>query len=248
MTPPRTRPDIPMRQGTPDWDEVALVRVHAVRRRRRRHLWLSRLLLLAGLALVGYVTAKKIEAGWAQRWAAQRLESTAEAEEAPESPDPAPAPLPPPHGEPVARLSIPRISLDVVALEGVDAETLDRGAGHFPGSALPGEPGNASFAGHRDSFFRPLSRVQEGDEVLLETAGGGELAYRVTATRVVGPDEVDVVAPLPGRQLTLVTCYPFDWIGPAPRRFVVRAVLEGTQEADRAQGRAGGTHLAPSTG
>ncbi|MEZ5332709.1 MAG: class D sortase [Thermoanaerobaculia bacterium] len=212
---------------TARWDETPLIRLDTRHRRTRRHRWISPLLLLAGVALVGYVAARKAEAAWAQRWASARLdEARREAPPAaapePEGTPPAPAPRP---GEPVARLEIPRLSVDVVALEGVDPETLDRGVGHFPGSALPGADGNASFAGHRDSFFRALQRVAEGDEVRLETPSG-EHVYRVTGTRVVGPDEVDVVAPLPGRQLTLVTCYPFDWIGPAPRRFVVRAALE----------------------
>jgi sortase A len=133
----------------------------------------------------------------------------------------------------VARLAIPRLGIDVVALEGVDPEVLDRGAGHFPGSALPGAPGNASFAGHRDSFFRALGRVEEGDEVRLETPSGLHV-YHVTGTQVVGPHQVEVVAPIAGRHLTLVTCYPFDWIGPAPKRFIVRAALATPQAAAEA--------------
>ena len=213
------RTDPPLQLRPPGWDEAPLARVHTVRRHQRRHVWLSRLLVLAGLALVGYVAAKKLEATWAQRWAQQRLDrAPAEAEAE------APALRP---GDPVARLTVPDLALDVMALEGVDEATLDRGAGHFPGSALPGEPGNASFAAHRDTFFRALGRVGEGTEIHLETSRGAHV-YRVTETRVVGPDAVEVVAPLPGSQLTLVTCYPFDWVGPAPRRFVVRAVLLGS--------------------
>lgn len=232
--PPHLRVDPPLSPlaGSPpaSWDEIPLVRLDTRHRRRRRHRWISPLLLLAGVGLVGYVAARKAEAAWAQRWSAAQLAAAREvpagappaaAEE--ETPPPVPAPRP---GEPVARLEIPRLDVDVVALEGVDPDTLDRGVGHFPGSALPGQDGNASFAGHRDSFFRSLGRVAEGDEVRLESPSGDHV-YRVTGTRVVGPDEVQVVAPLPGRQLTLVTCYPFDWIGPAPRRFVVRATLEG---------------------
>jgi sortase A len=211
------RTDPPLQLRDPRWDEAPLHRVHAVRRHRRRHVWLSRLLVLAGLALVGYVAAKKLEATWAQRWAAQRLDRTADEAEAPA--------LRP--GDPVARLTVPSLALDVMALEGVDEATLDRGAGHFPGSALPGEPGNASFAGHRDTFFRALGRVEQGTEIHLETSRGAHV-YQVTETRVVGPDAVEVVASLPGSHLTLVTCYPFDWVGPAPRRFVVRAVLLGS--------------------
>jgi sortase A len=220
--------DLPL-PAAQSWDETRLVRVRA-RPRRIRPGWFSRLTLAAGLLLLVYVAAVRLEATWAQRWAARRL-STADQHEAAAAPS-APAGMPgggaavaaPLPGEPVGRLSIPRLALDVVALEGVDDDTLRRGAGHFPGTALPGQVGNASFAGHRDSFFRALRDVRSGDEVRVE-APDGDYLYRVTETRVVGPSEVGVIDPLGGSLLTLVTCHPFDWIGPAPRRFVVRGTL-----------------------
>lgn len=137
-----------------------------------------------------------------------------------------PAEPPPLAGEPLARILVPSGGVDVVAFEGIDAAVLDRGAGHFPGTALPGESGNASFAAHRDSFFRGLREVELGDEVLVETPET-TLRYRVSETRVVEPTEVEVVEPRGIDEVTLVTCYPFDFIGPAPRRFVVHASLEG---------------------
>lgn len=123
------------------------------------------------------------------------------------------------------RIDVPRIKLSAVAHEGVDSRTLRGAAGHIPGTALPGERGNAAFAAHRDTFFAPLKSVRKGDAVLVTTPGG-VLRYAVTRTRVVAPDDVSVLDPTPETTLTLVTCYPFDYLGSAPRRFIVHATLE----------------------
>jgi sortase A len=98
-----------------------------------------------------------------------------------------------------------------------------------PATALPGEIGNVVLAGHRDSFFRPLKAVREGDKVTLTTPEG-TFDYDVTSTEVVGPERTDLVAPSIGPTLTLITCYPFNYVGPAPDRFVVRA-LPAAEEA-----------------
>lgn len=157
---------------------------------------------------------------WSQRQAARRLRELSVAEVGETVSRPAPAP-----GSPVARLRAEDLGLDVIALEGVDSSVLRRGAGHFPGTALPGSSGNASFAGHRDTFFRGLRGARPGQRIEVETPAGSFL-YEVQRTRIVAPDAVEVVAPVAeGPVLTLVTCYPFDWIGPAPQRFVVRASL-----------------------
>src|SRR5205814_8666088 len=111
------------------------------------------------------------------------------------------------------------------AREGVDTWTLRRAVGHIPGTALPGERGNAGFAAHRDTFFGPLKAVRSGDEVIVTTAGG-QYRYAVTGTRIVDPEDVSVLAPTPDTTLTLVTCYPFDYVGSAPQRFIVRATLQ----------------------
>jgi LPXTG-site transpeptidase (sortase) family protein len=136
-------------------------------------------------------------------------------------------PLP---GSVIARIAAPAVGVDVVALEGVDAATLELGAGHFPGTALPGEPGNASFAGHRDVEFRGLRRIRPGHEVYVDS-GVTTFVYRVTETRIVAPEETSVLADRGGADLTLVTCYPFDWVGPAPQRFVVYAALGADLES-----------------
>jgi len=127
-------------------------------------------------------------------------------------------------GTVIGRLDVPRLNLSVVAREGVDERTLDLAVGHVPGTALPGDSGNAAFAAHRDTFFRPLRRVRDGDVVSVTTPRG-TYRYLVTSTRVVGPDDVSVLDPTSESTLTLVTCYPFTYIGSAPYRFIVRGEL-----------------------
>jgi len=122
----------------------------------------------------------------------------------------------------VGRLEIPRLNVSVIVMEGDDDATLARAAGHVRGTALPWDPGNAVIAGHRDSFFRPLKDLREGDEIRMTTVHG-TFDYRVTRTEIVKPDNVSVMAPTPERALTLVTCYPFFYIGNAPKRFVIHA-------------------------
>jgi sortase A len=124
----------------------------------------------------------------------------------------------------VGRIEVPRLRLSVIAREGIDGKTLRGAAGHIPGTALPGEPGNAGFAAHRDTFFRPLKSVREGDDVVVTTPRG-VYRYAVTGTRIVEPADVSVLDPTTDAILTLVTCYPFEYIGNAPQRFIVRAAL-----------------------
>jgi sortase A len=127
-------------------------------------------------------------------------------------------------GEALGRIEIPRIGLAAVVAEGEKEATLRLAVGHIPGTALPGENGNVGLAGHRDGFFRPLARIRLHDEIRLTVEGGRSFLYRVDSTAVVAPSDVSVLAPGSGDSLTLVTCYPFGYIGPAPRRFVVRAL------------------------
>ena len=127
---------------------------------------------------------------------------------------------------PLAVLRIPRLRIEVAVLRGTDDRTLDRAVGHIDDTPLPGADGNSGIAGHRDGFFRGLKDIAGGDVIELETASGKDL-YRVERTWVVDPEDVWVLDPTPDRAVTLVTCYPFYNIGPAPRRFIVRAVLVG---------------------
>jgi sortase A len=122
----------------------------------------------------------------------------------------------------VGRLSIPRLHLSAMVREGVDRETLLLAVGHIPATALPGQPGNVGVAGHRDTFFRRLKDLRTGDEIRFSTLSG-DFKYVVESLTVVEPDDVAVLAPSPQNVLTLVTCYPFYYVGNAPKRFVVRA-------------------------
>jgi len=132
--------------------------------------------------------------------------------------EPAPAPL--------AVLRIPKIRLEVAVLPGIDDFVLNRAVGHIDDTPLPGADGNAGIAGHRDGFFRGLKDISTGDAIELDTRAGRQL-YHVERTWIVAPEDVSVLDPTPGRSLTLVTCYPFYFIGPAPQRFIVRAVSDG---------------------
>jgi sortase A len=125
-------------------------------------------------------------------------------------------------GAPIGRLGIPRIGLTAVVAEGDDEKTLKLAVGHLPDTPLPWQDGNSALAGHRDSFFRPLRHIQVGDDIHLTTVRG-TLRYRVTRHTVVDPAELWVLNPSPPAALTLITCYPFDYVGPAPRRFIVHA-------------------------
>src|SRR5262245_23710314 len=139
--------------------------------------------------------------------------------------EPAPAPL--------AILRIPKIHLEVAVLPGTGDLVLNRAAGHIEDTALPGTDGNTGIAGHRDGYFRGLKDLDIGDAIEIETLEGRE-RYRVERIWIVEPEDVSVLDPTPVRSITLVTCYPFYFVGSAPQRFIVRAVRvqETTSSAD----------------
>ncbi len=122
----------------------------------------------------------------------------------------------------IGKMDIPRLDVSVAVLEGEDATTLRVAAGHLPGSALPGEPGNSAIAGHRDTFFRRLQEVRIDDEIRIDTPRG-TFRYRVARTLVVDPEDTWVLDEWDTPTLTLITCFPFSALGRAPRRFVVVA-------------------------
>jgi sortase A len=122
----------------------------------------------------------------------------------------------------VGRLTIPRLHLSAMVREGADEGTLQLALGHIPGTAFPGQPGNVGVAGHRDTLFRPLRDIRNSDLIRFET-GNGSYMYRVESTTIVKPRDVGVLARGPSDELTLVTCYPFHYIGSAPDRFIVKA-------------------------
>ena len=122
----------------------------------------------------------------------------------------------------LGRIEITRIGVAAMILEGIDGRTLRRAVGHIPGTPLPGQSGNVAIAGHRDTFFRALRDVQHDDEIRVTTLDGS-YRYLVDSTRVVGPQDTQGLDDSSDTVLTLVTCYPFNFVGPAPKRFIVRA-------------------------
>jgi sortase A len=127
-------------------------------------------------------------------------------------------------GSPIGKLSIPSARIAAIVLEGADSKTLSVAPGHIPGTAFPSEDGNVGIAGHRDTFFRNLENIRQGDSITLSTLDG-DYIYKVDWTEVVDPTQLDVLEPSTGPTLTLVTCYPFHVIGPAPMRYIVRGHL-----------------------
>ncbi len=150
-------------------------------------------------------------------WAQARIEAYARALK-----EQAPAAL--------AVLRIPRIGLEGPVLPGTDEWSLDRGLGWIEGTSRPGELGNVGIAGHRDGFFRALKDVKPGDTIQLTTLTGQQV-YRVQKISIVSPDDVGVLSPTSTAALTLVTCFPFYFVGSAPQRYIVRAVLSSPETA-----------------
>jgi sortase A len=122
----------------------------------------------------------------------------------------------------IGRIEIPRLDVSVVVMEGSTDAILRHAAGHIAGTALPGQPGNVGVSAHRDTFFRPLRNIRKNDLIRITTLLGS-FRYRVVSTEIVPPDDLAVLKPGKSQILTLVTCYPFYFVGPAPERFIVRA-------------------------
>jgi len=133
----------------------------------------------------------------------------------------------------LARLVIPKINLNAVVVEGTSRKALLVGPGHLVHTAGLGEPGNSVVAGHRDTFFRHLGELVSGDSIYVDR-GGNLYQYRVTDTKVVEPSDTSVLKTSAGNHLTLITCYPIYYIGPAPKRLVVIAESATTGEAAQA--------------
>lgn len=202
--------------------------------------WSRRLFFIAGILAFAYVAFTLIDARLYQASAERSLESQILAEkehkvDAPQRAEGAPLPalcasggcLPEVRpavkkGDVLGLMDIPRLGLSVAILQGTSSRTLRLGAGHIEGTPLPGEAGNSAIAGHRDTFFRDLKDIRPKDEIQLQTATA-LFHYEVDWVKVVDPDDLSVLAPSTESALTLVTCYPFYLVGPAPKRFVVRA-------------------------
>lgn len=200
---------------------------------RRIHLryvlaWLERAFWIVGCCAVGYCVFISLDASLTQRQLARSFEksrtgvdgtaqaildnSNADVRHAPTQPD----------SRFVGRLEIPRLEVSSVILEGVGSKTLRVGLGHVPGTSMPGQPGNVVIAGHRDTFFRPLRNIEIGDEVSIDTTTRA-YSYQVRSFEIVDPHNMNALRFHDKNELTLITCYPFSYIGPAPKRFIVHA-------------------------
>lgn len=174
--------------------------------------WLEFALLGVALGCLGSYGFAMIEGRSLQREQVTRFEREAAAQ----------APYVAAPGSLIGMLDLPRLRMSLPVIEGDDDRTLKASVGHLPDTPLPWQRGNSAFAGHRDGLFRPLKGVAIGDEITLRTTREA-IRYRVTATTVVQPDDVSVLAPRSRDALTLITCYPFSFVGPAPQRFIVHA-------------------------
>jgi sortase A len=191
--------------------------------------WLGRVLVAIGCVCLAAAGINLVQAASFQRTADEILERQLMAPAPPEVSDKEVASPPAVFDGLVGRLEIPRLRVSVMVMQGDDAATLARAVGHLRDTALPWEVGNTVMAGHRDTFLRPLRNIREGDAIRMTTARG-TFDYRVTSTKVVAPDDLSVLAPTATPSLTLVTCYPFAHIGPAPQRFIVHASIHDARQ------------------
>ena len=214
----------------------------ATNRARR---WVERLLLVAGLSALGVWAGQYVVSRVWQAWANRQFDAEMHEREIPvESAHVAATPAAqgrqvsqvtsPGHrstldDSTIGRLTIPRLHLSAMVREGVGEETLSLALGHVPSTALPGQEGNVAVAGHRDTLFRDLRFIKKYDLIRFETLYSGSHLYEVRAIEIVDPANVSVLRAGRDPELTLVTCYPFDYVGAAPRRFIVKA-----REVDRA--------------
>jgi sortase A len=177
-----------------------------------------------GGALAGYCEAAHYQAVQKARFAALLVVPSKAFAQKPTAVHAEPSANP---GAVIGLLEIPRLHLSTIVREGDDDTTLLEAIGHIPGTALPGSPGNVGLAGHRDTFFRALGSLKPGDLIALQTLNG-TYQYRVKSRSIVEPSDVAVLASTGKPALTLVTCFPFHYIGAAPERFVVAAVQDAS--------------------
>lgn len=185
------------------------VHVRITRRGIRRTV--STFLICTGAALIVYVAGSYYNVYRAQRLLIKQWQRTSSGEAVSQGPV-------------LSRISIPRIGLDAVIVEGTNRKSLAQGPGHLLSTALPGERGNVVIAGHRDTFFRRLSELSPGDDIFIQR-NGESFHYVVSGKRVVQADDVSVVRAGRRSILTLITCFPMTYIGPAPQRLVIEAGL-----------------------
>ena len=200
---------------------MAEPRVWNMRNRKKKFLnVLSIFLLAGGLYFIVSGAREYFGSKFGQTAIEHQWEETAK--------KPLPPERPPELGDAVAELTIPRLDTQLFVVEGTTHSDLREGPGHMQGTAMPGAPGNCVIAGHRDTHFRVLKDIQKGDQIVLQTRYG-KFYYRVTQLSIVSPRNTSSLQPSTDKELHLITCYPFYYVGPAPKRFVVQA--EETKEA-----------------
>lgn len=190
------------------------------------------ILFLGGFCVVAFVITITLRAWLFQRAALEELETVSMNDALPAVADDPIVELPlevRENGELLGRLDVPRLKISQPILEGTAESSLSLGLGHISGTAMPGTTGNIGIAGHRDTVFRPLKDIQISDEIVLSTPFGKK-SYHVTLTQIVDPGDVYVLDQDIGDALTLVTCFPFYYVGHAPRRFIVRALPNSSAE------------------
>jgi LPXTG-site transpeptidase (sortase) family protein len=193
------------------------------RRANRAARWLSNVLFIAGAIAVGIWASSWLSLTIWQAWQSREFDQRrAFAQKQTQTQTPV---LPRrKEGSVVGRLAVPRLHVRAMVREGESDRTLSIALGHIPGTALPGQQGNVGIAGHRDSLFRGLKNVAASDEITFEMPDASYV-YRVESTQIVKPEDVGVLKPGSVPELTLVTCYPFEYVGSAPERFIVKARL-----------------------
>jgi sortase A len=198
------------------------------RRTSKTRRWIEGLLLLVGLIAVGIWGWSYIRMAVFQSWGNRVLDHRANNQSATVSRPPStPLAQPTPsieNGALIGRLAIARLNMRAVVREGAGEDTLGVALGHIAGTALPGQPGNVGIAGHRDTLFRGLRKIEKDDVIEFQTPTGS-YNYKVESTEIVKPNDVAVLNASEHPELTLVTCYPFYYVGSAPDRFIVKARL-----------------------
>ncbi|HKY22681.1 MAG TPA: class D sortase [Vicinamibacterales bacterium] len=197
---------------------------------RRASPWVQRALIAVGVVCLLFYIISTASTWRFQRDAKAELGKMMSVEQPREAVEKRAAIVKPPpllHGELIGRVDIPRLSISAAIAEGDDDKTLGKAVGHLPDTPQPWDrSGNVGLAAHRDGLFRRLEKIRMHDDVSIFTSRG-EFHYRVTKTHIVNPDDVWVLAPTLNPTITLITCYPFSFVGNAPQRFIVQAELVG---------------------
>lgn len=183
---------------------------------------ISSVMIVAGLSAFGYVAYVLVSARHFQETEAAKFSQPAKVEPVSPTPKIDHGPHPVADGDVIGMIAIASVGVRAVVVQGDSSDILRRAVGHVPGTPLPGEAGNVALAAHRDTIFRPLRNIKAGDLIDFRTATE-VIQYRVRSTTIVAPSDVSVLDSRGRNELTLITCYPFYYVGHAPDRFVVEA-------------------------